>query len=119
MLSIYLKVTIEKKRNTQNSEFLSLKNSFISVHSVFEELQLMQISLNFQTFCCNLKIRGLKAKLCGLYCFYFEKNYDILKSKSPCFLFNKNINFNKNEKESKMGNATHSFRETNLLLQLV
>ena len=29
----------------------------------------------------------------------------------------KNINFNKNETESKMENSTHSFRETNLVLQ--
>ena len=29
----------------------------------------------------------------------------------------KYINFNKNETESKMGNPTHSFRETNLVLQ--
>ena len=29
----------------------------------------------------------------------------------------KKINFNKNEMESKMGNPTHSFRETNLVLQ--
>ena len=33
------------------------------------------------------------------YYFNFEKNYDILKSKSPCFL---GINFNKNEMESKI-----------------
>ena len=46
-------------------------------------------------------------------------NYDILKSKSPCFLLNKNINFNKNTTESKMDNSTHSFRETNLVLQLI
>ena len=32
--------------------------------SVFVELQLTQISLNFKTSCCNLKIRGLGAKLC-------------------------------------------------------
>ena len=31
----------------------------------------------------------------------------------------KNINFNKNETESKLGNSTHSFRETNLVLQLI
>ena len=30
----------------------------------------------------------------------------------------KKINFNQNEMESKMGNPTHSFRETNLVLQL-
>ena len=36
------------------------------------------------------------------YYFNFERNYDVLKSKSPCILLNKNINFNKNETESKM-----------------
>ena len=30
----------------------------------FGKLQLMKISLNFKTFCGNLKIRGLAAKLC-------------------------------------------------------
>ena len=41
------------------------------------------------------------------------------KSKSPCILLNKNINFNKIEKESKIENLTPSFRETNLVFQLV
>ena len=55
-----------------------------------------------------------------IFCYFnFERNYDILKSKSPCILLDKNINFNKNETESKMGNPTHSFREGNVLLQLV
>ena len=45
-------------------------------------------------------------------------NYGIFKSKSPCILLNKNINFSKNEMKSKIENATHSFRETNLVLQL-
>ena len=31
------------------------------------------------------------------------------------FVEHKYINFNKNEKESKMENSTHSFRETNLV----
>ena len=31
------------------------------------------------------------------YYFNFEKNYDFLKSGSPCILLNKNINFNKEE----------------------
>ena len=53
------------------------------------------------------------------YYFNFERNYDVLKSKSPCILLNKNINFNKNETESKIENPTHSFRETNLVLQLI
>ena len=53
------------------------------------------------------------------YYFNFERNYDVLKSTSPCILLNKNINFNKNETESKMENLTHSFREANLVLQLI
>ena len=39
-------------------------NKFVS-RSVFEELQLTQMSLNFKTCYRNLKIRGLGAKLCG------------------------------------------------------
>ena len=49
----------------------------------------------------------------------FGRSYDVLKSKSPCILLNKNINFNKNETESKMENRTHSFRKTNLVLLLI
>ena len=92
---------------------------FVS-RSAFGELQFTQISLNFQTSYCNLKIRGLGPKLCVTFLFfYFERNYDVLKSKNPRFLLNKNINFNKNEKQSKMENSIHSFREMNLVLQLV
>ena len=47
MPNIYLKVTVKKS----------------VTRSVFGELQLRQISLNFRTSCCNLKIRGLGAKL--------------------------------------------------------
>ena len=42
------------------------------------------------------------------YYFNFERKYDVLKSKSPCILLNKSINFNKNETESKMENPTHT-----------
>ena len=34
-------------------------------------------------------------------------------------MLKKNINFNKKETESKMENPTHSFRETNLVLQRI
>ena len=37
----------------------------------------------------------------------------------PCILLNKNINFDKNETESKMENAPHSFRVTNFVFQLI
>ena len=65
------------------------------------------MSCNFQTSRCNLKIRGLGTKLSVrlFYYFYFERNHEVLKSKSPCFLFNKNRKFNKNETEPKMWNT--------------
>ena len=49
----------------------------------------------------------------------FERNHDVLKSKSRYFLMNKNINFDKNETQSKLENPTHTFRETNVVLQLI
>ena len=39
--------------------------------SVFAELQLRQISMNFTTSCCNLKIRDLGAKLCLFFIILF------------------------------------------------
>ena len=66
------------------SKRFSKFTKFVS-RSVFAELQLTQISLNFQTFCCNLKIRGLEAKNVWLFhYFYFERNCYVLKSKIPC-----------------------------------
>ena len=59
MSNIYLKVTIETFSKLRFSGF----KKFVT-RSVFGELQLTQISLNFKTSCCNLKIRGLGAKLC-------------------------------------------------------
>ena len=56
--------------------------------------------------------------VCLFYYFIFEKIY-VLKSKNSWVLLSKNINANKNEKESKMENSTFSFREMNLVLQLI
>ena len=73
---IGLKVTIEKKWPTQNFDFITLK-SLYSGHLFWggggDEggdgggLQLMQVSLNFKKSCCNLKVRGLGAKLCVVF----------------------------------------------------
>ena len=62
--------------------------------------------IEFWTSWCNLKIRGLGAEWISYY-FNFERNYDILKSKYPRIMLNKNINFNKNKTKSKMENPTH------------
>ena len=53
------------------------------------------------------------------YYFNFERNHDVLQSKSPCFLLNTTINFHKNETETKIENSTHSFRKMNLVHQLI
>ena len=77
---------------------------FVS-RSVLGELYFAQVSLNFKTSCCDLKIRCLGTKLCVASLFFnFESINDVLKSKSSYFFLKKNINFNKNEAESKMEN---------------
>ena len=101
----YKKLTFSKHRFCRFKKFVSW--------SVFRDLKLTQMLLNFQTSCCNLKIRILGEKSC---LDYFKRNYNVFKSKSPCILLNKNINVNKNDKKSKMGNPTYFFRETNLVL---
>ena len=98
------------------SKLLFCKFKKLVTRSVFGELQLTQLSLNFQTFSCNLKIRSLRAKICVAFLlFWFLMEF----WRFHFFLLNKNINFNKNETESKIENPTHSFRETNLVLQLI
>ena len=110
--NIYLKIATEKKRS-QNFDFLSLK-IFVS-RSVFWELQLALISLNFKTSCWNLKIRALGAKMFVFFLlFLFWKELWRFKVKESMHLLNKNIYFNKTETESKIENPTHSFRETSL-----
>ena len=95
LANTYLKVTIEKNWRYQKVDFLSLINL-----SPGRFLGSSNSSKNF-------------------YYFNFERNYDALKSKSSYILLNKNINFDKNETESKMKYPKRSFTETNLLLQLI
>ena len=72
--------------------------------SVFRELQLTQISLNFKTSRCNLEIFWSSSKtVCDLSVILILKRRS-KKSNSPCILLSKNIIFNKNETESKIAN---------------
>ena len=120
MSNIYLKITIEKNWRSQNFDVLSLNDS--------SPRQFLG-SPNSRKYYWIFKLlveKGAKgAKFWEqkfvwlLYDFNFERNYDVLQLKSPCFLLNKKLNFNKNETESKIENPTHSFGETRLLLQLI
>ena len=47
-----------------------------------------------------------------IYYFSFGRNYDVLKSKSPCILL-------KNITESKIENTKHVFGETDVVLQAI
>ena len=58
--------------------------------------------------------------MCGFSIIFILKGIMTFWSqKSPCILLNKNVNFNKNDTKSKMGNPIHSFRETNRVPQLI
>ena len=117
MSTFYLKIAIVKKWWTQNFNFLSLKSSS---PNQFWEPQLTRISLNFQSSWTTYESEVWNQNCVWLfYYFYFQRNYDVLRSKSPCFLSNKNTNFNKNETESKIENPTYSFRGVNLMLQVI
>ena len=107
MLKIHLNVAIEKNWRSQNFDFLSLKN--LSPGQFLESCYSRR---------CHWILK-LPVGTVVFYYFNFGRNYNVLKPKSPCILLNKNINFNKNETESKMKNLTHIFKETNLLLQLI
>ena len=59
----------------------------------------------------NFKIRGPAAKMCVAFQYFnLERNYDVLKSNSPCSFLKKNLNFDESEAEWKMENSTHFFK---------
>ena len=95
------------RKTLSPGEFLGSSNSH-RYHWIFKLLVATSKSEIWEQSCVWL-----------FYYFNFERNYDVLKSKSPCILLNKNVSFNKNETESKIENPTHSFWETNLVLQLI
>ena len=68
-----LKVTTQKNRRSQNFDFLSLKK-FVS-ETVVGELQFTQISFNFKTSSCNLKIWEQSCVLLFYYFYFKKKNF--------------------------------------------
>ena len=110
MSNIYLKVTIETFPKLRFSGF----KTFVTRPVFREHVQLRQICL------LQLENQVWEQNCVWLvYYFNFERNYDVLKSNSPCNLLNKNINFNESEIESKTEKPAYSFREANLVLQLI
>ena len=68
--------------------------------------------IEFSSFLLQPKNQRSASKTVWLfYYFNFERNYDLLKSKRPCFLLNKNINFNKNEKQNRKWKISHTVLE--------
>ena len=121
MSNIYLKIIIEKKWGTRNFDFLSLK---VRLQVSFWGTPTDTDITEFTNFLLQLKNQRPGSKtVCGFsnffFFFHFERNYYVLKRKSPWFLLSKNISFNKNETELKIKTPTHSFKETNFVLKLI
>ena len=69
----------------------------------------------FSNFLLQLKNQRTDSKHGWLfYQFYFERDHDILKPKSPYFLLNKNINLNKKETDWNMENSTKPVQESRI-----
>ena len=115
MSNIYLKVTIETFSKLRFSGFKKFvaRSDLGSSNSrryywILKLLVATQISDVWEQNCL------------WLFCYFnFERSYDVLKSKIPCILLSKNKNFDNNETESRMEDATHSFREISPMLQFI
>ena len=116
--NIYLKVTTEKKSHTQNFDFLSLK--YLSPGQVLGSSNSCRYHWIFKLLVAIWKSEVWEQNCVWFFHYFnFERNYEVLKSKNPCFLLNKNINFNKNKTKSKMENPRYSFRDMTLVFQLI
>ena len=118
MSNIYLKSNYWEKVKHSKLRFSKFKK--LVFRSFLGKLQLTQISMNFQTSCCMWKIMwGLGAKLCvAILLFSLWKEIWRFKIKESMIFAEQKYSFNKNERESKMENITHSFTEMNLVLRL-
>ena len=110
--------TIEKNWLSQNFDFLSLKG--LSLGHFLETCNSCRYHWILIFLVVTYKLEVWE-QICAwiFYCFNFERNYDVLKSKTSSILLNKNTNFNKNKTESNKENPTHNFREAKSFLQLI
>ena len=91
MSKIYSKLTIEKNSCSQNFDFLSLKH--LSPDLLLGSSNSGRYHWILKLLATTWKSEVWKQNYVWLsYYFNFERNYVVLKSKSPCILLNKNIN---------------------------
>ena len=86
--NILLKFIIEKNWRSENFDFLSRKNCIqVSFWGALTQADIIE----FSNFLVQLKNSEVSEQNYGwlFYYFYFERNYDVLKSKSRCILLNK------------------------------
>ena len=116
MLSILFKFTLVFLLDVQWMFFSSVKEVKECQIFIWEKLTFSKLRFcKFDHWIFELLVAAEKSEVWEqkyvwhFYYFSFDRNYDALKLKSPCFLLNKNINFNKNETEPKMINPTQGF----------
>ena len=115
MSNIYLQLIIEKIWGSQNIDFLNLK--FVS-RSIFGKSKARRYHWIFKTSycCCNLKIRGLKAKLCVVFLlFEFWKELWRFKIKESVHFVEQKKNLSKTKRNQKWKNLHTVLERTTLL----
>ena len=117
MPNISLKVTTEKNWHCQNFNFLSL--NYLSLGQFLQSPNSRRYHWNLKhpVLTENNQRSGSKTVVFSI--ISILKGIMFSSQRVHAFCLNKNINFIKNETESKMENLTHSFREMNPVLQLI
>ena len=103
MSNIYFTLKIQKNCPSQNFSFLSLRKFATGSISGSSNSRRYRWMLKILVVTKTLEVWQQNC-MWIFYYFNVERNYDVFKSKSPCILLNKNINFNKNATESKTEN---------------
>ena len=105
-----------KNWRSQNFDFLSSKN--LSLGQFLKSSNLRRYHWILKFLVAIEKSEVWEQNFVWLfYDFHYERNCDVLKSKSPYILLKKSIKTNENKTESRMENPTNTFRETCLIIQ--
>ena len=117
MPNISLKVTTEKNWHCQNFNFLSL--NYLSLGQFLQSPNSRRYHWNLKRPVLTENNQRSGSKTVVFSIISILKGIMFSSQRVHAFCLNKNINFIKNETESKMENLTHSFREMNPVLQLI